>query len=368
MWYGLGLVTGRFPRAWVPAIRVGAAALIALGALSPLLMQYARMSSGAGFDRSVSYAVERSIALADFFQLQNWLLLWRESPLRQRPGYGAAFPGVVVLVLLVASAWWRAPRHLKASLLAVAGVCVILSLGPRLKVFNYPNSALESVPMPGAVLGLIPGIRMPSRLLPCAIIFLAVLAGGGASVLIARRPERRRLVAAMLVVAAALDAYPAPSFANGSVRLLPPLETSDAYSYIASTPDSTAIVELPAADSTGFRLPTQSAYVYGSVGHLRRVVSYNLSVKLPAPDSLQMLAGRLPDESARESLVRHGVGRLIVHRRFLEPDSAAVLFARLEAAGYPALFRGREATVYSLDRLASAGSVAGHAPPGGARR
>ena len=356
VWYPLGLVTGRFERSWAGAARVAVAAALTLGAMVPFLVQYVRVSSMFGFDRSIAYAIERSMGVADFFMLQSWLLLWGKSPIRQRVEYGAAFPGFVVLVLLIASIKWKAPRHLKPTLLVVAAICAILSLGPRLKVFTYPTSYLENVPMPGAILGLIPGIRMPSRMLPCAFIFLGVLAGGGASVLLARRPDWRRLMVPIILLAAAIDAFPAPSFANESWRLRAPLASSDAYAYLAQSADTTAIIELPKADSTGFTLPAKSAYVYGSIGHLRRTVSYNLSVSLPATDSLQAEAERLPDESARASLVAHGVRRLVVHNRFFKADSAEARLARLNSAGYPVLFRGRDATVYALDRASSAGT------------
>lgn len=356
VWYPLGLATGRFERSWAGAARVAAAAALTLGAMLPVAVQYLRVSSMFGFDRSVAYAIERSMGVADFFMLQGWLLLWGQSPLASRTDYGAAFPGFVVLVLLIASFRWKAPRHLKLSLLVVAAICAILSLGPRLKVFNYPTSYLEHVPMPGAILGFIPGIRMPSRMLPCAFIFLGVLAGGGASVLLARWPDWRRVAVPVLLLAAALDAFPAPSFASESWRLRAPLASSDAYAYLAQAADTSAIVELPKADSTGFKLPAKSAYVYGSVGHLRRTVSYNLSVDLPTADSLQAEADRLPDEAAREALVAHGVRRLVVHNRFFKADSVAPRLARLDAAGYPVLFRGRDATVYSLERASGAGT------------
>jgi len=356
LWYPLGLVTGRFERSWAGAARVAAAAALTLGAMAPLALQYIRVSSTFGFDRSLAYAIERSMGVADFFMIQSWLLVWAKTPLANRTNYGAAFPGFVVLGLLVASIRWKAPRHLKLSLLVVAAICAILSLGPRLKVFNYPTSFLENVPMPGAILGFIPGIRMPSRMLPCAFIFLGVLAGGGASVLLTRWSEWRRFAVPMLLVAAALDVFPAPSFATESWRLAAPLASSDAYAYLAQAPDTSAIVELPKADSTGFTLPAKSAYVYGSVGHLRRTVSYNLSVSLPAPDSLQAEAERLPDESARALLVARGVRRLVVHNRFFKADSVAPRLSRLDAAGYPVLFRGRDGTVYSLERASGAGT------------
>jgi hypothetical protein len=356
VWYPLGLATRRFERSWAGAARIGVAAALTLGTMLPFAVQYVRVSSMFGFDRSLAFAIERSMGIADFFMLQSWLLLWGKSPLANRINYGAAFPGLVVLVLLVASIRWKAPRHLRLSLLAVAALCAILSLGPRLKVFNYPTSFLENVPMPGAILGVIPGIRMPSRFLPCAFIFVAVLAGGGASGLLAWRPEWRRVTVPVLLLAAALDAFPAPSFAAESWRLRAPLASSDAYAYLAQSPDTSAVVELPKADSTGFTLPAKSAYVYGSIGHLRRTVSYNLSVNLPATDSLQAEAERLPDESARALLVARGVRRLVVHNRFFKADSAAARLARLNSAGYPVLFRGRDATVYSLDRASSGGT------------
>jgi len=356
VWYPLGLVTGRFERSWAGAARVAAAAALTLGAMAPLALQYVRVSSTFGFDRSLAYAIERSMDVADFFMIQSWLLVWAKTPLANRTNYGAAFPGFVVLLMLVASIRWKAPRHLKLSLAVVAAICAILSLGPRLKVFNYPTSFLENVPMPGAILGFIPGIRMPSRMLPCAFIFLGVLAGGGASVLLARWSEWRRLAVPILLLAAALDVFPAPSFASESWRLSAPLASSDAYAYLAQAPDTSAIVELPKADSTGFTLPAKSAYVYGSIGHLRRTVSYNLSVNLPGPDSLQVQAERLPDESARALLVARGVRRLVVHNRFFKADSVGPRLSRLDAAGYPVLFRGRDATVYSLERASGAGT------------
>jgi hypothetical protein len=355
LWYALGLATKRFEWSSRAIGRLAVAAGVTAVVLSPIIVQHARTSSMYGFDRSLEYAIERSMNVVDFFQMQRWLLVWRDTPLEQRYGYGAAFPGFVVLALVAASRRWRGQPWVKTILLAAFCVCAILSLGPRLKIFNYPTSYAVNVPLPGAMLSWIPGMRMPSRMLPVGLLFLSVLAGAGASVLMARRREWRGGIMAAVLALAALDAYPSPSFSTASVRLASPLASSDAYSYLANNPSTEAIVELPRADSTGFAMPVKSAYVYGSAGHMQRTVAYNLSVPLHAADSLQTLAGRLPEESARRQLVERGVARLVVHRRFSRADSAAALLARLDAAGYTALFRGRDATVYSLERVAAPG-------------
>jgi hypothetical protein len=348
-WYVVGLVTGWFPRSFRGATRVAAAAAMAVVVLLPFIVTYVRMSSSFGYDRSIQYAIERSAQLSAFLYVPRWLLLWGDSRLHERPGSGAGFPGLVLLLLLLASIRWNAPAPRKRSILALAVFCAVLSLGPRLKVFNYPTSFLINVPMPGSLLGFIPGIRAPSRLLPCAFVFLSVLAGGGAAAVLARWPRKQRLFLSALLVLAALDVYPAPWFASASRRLPPPLATSAAYAYVAASSDSTPLVEWPAADSTGFALPAKAYYVYGSIGHLHRVVSYSLSLELPAADSLQSQADQLPGESARQALVARGIHRLILHRRFASTDSVASRVARLDNSGFRALFRGRDAIVYSLE-------------------
>lgn len=350
LWSALAVVTGRFTGFRHALGRLGVAVVLTALVLLPIALKYLQIRSTFGFNDSIGYAVDHSLGVADFFQVQRWLLLWHPTPLAARPGYSGVFPGFAFVALLLASWWWRPPSRVRAMLLAAAVVCALLSLGPRLKLFNYPTSIFGGIPMPGIVLGWIPGIRMPLRMLPCAFVFLSVLAGGGASAILARASRFRPAILAGMVLIALLDAFPAPSFIRNSVRLPPPLGISDAYVYLSRTPATQAVVELPARDSTGMTFPVQSRYVYGSVGHLQRVVSYNLSVTLPAADSLQLAAERLPDERARTFMVERGVGRLVVHRSLARAQYADRLTASLDSAGYRAAFRGTEAAVYWLDR------------------
>ena len=94
-------------------------------------------------------------------------------------------------------------------------------------------------------------------------------------------------------------------------------------------------------------------YTYGSAGHLRRVVAYHGSVRLPAVDRLQKAAGQLPDVEAHNLLRASGVTRLVVHRGLMRSEVATRLVADLEGAGYRKLHASVQSVVFALDSPAS---------------
>jgi hypothetical protein len=128
------------------------------------------------------------------------------------------------------------------------------------------------------------------------------------------------------------------------------MSLSDAYPYLASEADHGGVVELPTADRSGWRTPFSTRYIYASAGHLRRVVALHGSVTPPVTDSLLRAANALPDSLSMKILSDHGVSRVVVHRKLMQPDLADKLVNELKSAGYTILFAGEEGVIFGTAR------------------
>lgn len=333
------------------------AMLVSVAVLSPVLLPYVRFTREFPLQHNRGTLSSLSIALGDLVRIPDWVVVWSGTPLAEASNFAAAFPGLMVLLLVTCGLLLRAEQHAvpdrRGMLALMCLAAVLLAFGPVLQIDQGRNVRLAgiSVPMPGIIFMAISAIRFPMRILLYAYLFGSVLAGLGATALELRVPARvRAVLISVLVLAIAVEFWPYPRVAAGSVTLPPPLELSEAYPFLADESDRGAVVELPGADNTGYRTPVMSRYSLGSAGHLRRIVGYNGSVPLPAADRLQYAAGRLPDERARGILTTAGVTRLVVHRDLMAPGQAEQLIGRLNAAGYRAVFQGTDATVFALER------------------
>jgi hypothetical protein len=132
------------------------------------------------------------------------------------------------------------------------------------------------------------------------------------------------------------------------------MSLSDAYPFLAAERDRGGIVELPISDRSGWRTPFSTRYVYASSGHLRRVVALHGSVTPPVTDTLIKSAIAAPDSAAMRTLASHNVTRLVLHLPLMTGAKGRWLADRLEKAGYPVIFAGREAVVFGTERTPSA--------------
>ncbi|MGH8245409.1 MAG: hypothetical protein ACREUU_03145, partial [Gammaproteobacteria bacterium] len=304
----------RYRFAWRAVGGLVATSLLSVLALAPIILPYVRFARANGLEHSRATLATFSVTLSDLVRIPDWVRVWSGTPLADSANFAAAFPGLVTLLLvgcgIVLSSGPRESRNHRTLLGALCLAAALLALGPVLQVDQGRRVRIAgtSVPMPGIVFTPISAIRVPMRIMLYTYLFGTVLGGLGATALADKvpAPTRRMLIPALLI-AAAVEVWPQPWVAARSIELPPPLALSDAYPFLAAEGDRGAAVELPGADGNGYRTPVMARYTYGSAGHLRRIVAYNGSVRLPAVDRLQDAAGRLPDERARATLVAAGV-------------------------------------------------------------
>ena len=340
-------------RAW-PSPRVivglGASAVAVLVLLAPTLLPYVRFARTHGYHYPLETYTAHSSFVLGYLRVPTWLALWGRTRLALNTPYKGVFPGVVAAVLAILGLRARRSANgvpvLTVALLGAA--CAVLALGPVLKVFTYPMRN-GTVLLPGMLLTYVPGLRMPERLNSCLLMFLAILVGAGVD-WVSRNVNTRWRLATVGLVATALVAenWPAPRLASASVSVPAPLALSSAYQWLHDAAPAGASVELPTADSTGFRNLQMSRYTYGAVGHERPVVSLYGAHWLPELDSLQAAAESLPATEARTFLLRHGVARVIVHREPWVGDRLQPNIQAMRDAGFPVQHDGSDAVVFGI--------------------
>jgi hypothetical protein len=335
LWVVAGHVVNLRPISWHSAGRVLVLAILCAALLSPILIRYVQFHREHGLVQSITAMSRGSASALIFFEPSSMSFVWSKLPSKS----GGAFPGVLISALL-ALGIWKAPlgRKCKGRLLLVGMVLLILAFGPYLKLGETPvHLGGHPVVMPGILLGLLPGVRVPWRLLLPAILFFSLVCGTGVTALLSRFGTKAFGIA---VVGLLLELYPAPSLARRAVELPPPLSIAQAYQHLSACPVS---VELPVPEPTAGAHEVLSRYVYGASGHLHRVVSYYASIWPPEVWSLQREAARLPDERSRESLVRAGINCVILHKT-PQYDYEGRL-ASFRQAGYSVAFSDSESAI-----------------------
>ena len=337
----------------IALLACGMVAGLAIGA--PVALHYVRFHGAQSLSHPVEELVRYSNSLAAFVGAPAWQSIWSNTSV-SRHAVGIPSLPSLVLVLLALVYLWRIRRDMErrriaAVFLTLILVAAALSLGPSLKILgDYPSTRASWIPLPGRLLVAVSALRHPHRLLLFAYAFLALLAGLGTTVLTEKLPKQRRRLFALLVLSLLLLEFrPRASFAGDSVRVAEPLLISDAYPFLAKESDRGAVVEWPWAHQNGSRDGSAiSRYVYGSAGHLRRIVVYRKTVALPAADSFQTAADALPDDGRRSTLWAAGVTRLVIHRRGPRGAEGERRIIALRNASYIVLHDGAESTVFSL--------------------
>jgi uncharacterized protein YqgC (DUF456 family) len=336
-----------------------ATGLFSVAVLMPLIAHYLSFNAQFGYFHDIQTLANFSLELTAPLRVPSWLSAWSWSPLvrqvnwRSSLSYTPAFPGVIALLLaLYAISRGRATRESRAViwlLVSVIAICYLLALGPLLRPINsnVPSFAWK-LPMPGRIWMFVPGIRWPMRIFFISWLGGAVLAGLGLTFLLDRvGPRRRTMIAAGIILLLAIELRPASSLAGESAGApANPMSLSDAYPFLAVERDRGGVIELPVSDPSGWRTPYSTHYIYADAGHSRRIVALHGSVTPPVVDTLLRAAGELPSAAAMTLLADHGVTRVVIHRSLMPHDSGAALIDDLTRAGYPAVFAGREATVF----------------------
>lgn len=354
--YGaLSWVLGRAAFSWRTAGGLICAGAAATMVSVPLLRHYIRFNSEHGFHHPVEILTRFSLELIALVKVPAWVAVWSQTWLARDARETAAFPGIVVLVLVGAFIARRSHRSAQEErvglLLAIlVAVAVAFALGPVLKLRgDYPSRIAQWVPLPGRIFTVVSAIRWPVRTMLYAYLFGSVLAGLGLSDLLRRFTRSRRWLAGSLVLAVLiLEYHPSSTYARRSFPMGAPLALSGAYRVLASEADRGAVAELPLADSTGYKTPMRTRYTYASAGHLRRVLAFHGSVRVAAIDSLEAIAARLPDARALQLLTRQGVTRLVVHRQLMAAAEGQRLIRALRDSAYPVLYEGQDAVLVAL--------------------
>jgi hypothetical protein len=334
--------------------------------LMPVISHYVQFSRAVGYHHSAQTLASFSMEAAALLRVPDWLALWSWSPsvrvstFASALTFTSAFPGLVAVFLagyaIVRGARDTTQRKSIVVLGSLVVVCYLLALGPLLKPINLNLApGARWLPMPGKIWLLIPGVRWPMRIFFFSLLGGAVLSGLGLSFLRQKlSPQRARAAVVLALGLIVLESWPRRWFAGKSQTAGDPMSLSDAYPFLAAERDRGGIVELPISDRSGWRTPFSTRYVYASSGHLRRVVALHGSVTPPVTDTLIKSAIAAPDSAAMRTLASHNVTRLVLHLPLMTGAKGRWLADRLEKAGYPVIFAGREAVVFGTERTPSA--------------
>lgn len=192
-------------------------------------------------------------------------------------GERMAFPGYTVWVLALAGLAFE--RKGRSGLwAALAGIFIVLSLGPYLHVLGHTGQHFEylstrfSVPLPYALLHFVPvlnWVRVPGRFSIMGALALDVLA----AIALARLADRTRLtwLAPVIAVSLVLVEFLPPPSITFDTRI------PDPYLAIAADPSPGAVLEIPLEWRTGLGgagdTRSDTLYMYYATVHRRPVVS-----------------------------------------------------------------------------------------------
>lgn len=351
----------RYPLDLRRAGLIAASGVASAIALLPVVVHYVRFARAQGpYSHSAHVVTALSMELAGVIRVPKWQALWSTAEFAPNSNsatsvtWTTGFPGILVVGLTV---YWlirvsnrRESRTVAALLLGTAIACFLLALGPALKIHGVlPSPSLSLLPMPGRIWLVLSAIRWPLRMYFFTLLMISVIASLGVTSLAnGLVPSRRWLVTIILLALIGFEYRPLDAFAQRSVPVPAPLAMSDAYPFLASEQDRGAIAEMPTADAKAGLAPMVSRYIYGSLGHLRRVVGSHGSIIPKVTDTLDAAIEKLPDRTAQDVLAGHGVTRLVIHKSMFRADTLSKLIAAMRRAGVPVLFEGREGVVYSL--------------------
>lgn len=335
LWRGQGAAISVQGRHVLIAAAVGVCTVLAA---LPGVLPYLEFAVDHGYVVQPEKFAENSVALLSFLQVPRWLALWGDGALLPRVAGGGSFPGLVLTALLVAnltaSPGDRSQDGAPDLLLGVLAVaCFVLSLGPYLKIYNYPTEYLGGrIPLPGRIF-LLPGVRIPSRWLGCSLVFLAPLAGRGFDRLTDGSSSWRGPAACAVVCVFVAESWISPSVVRSAESVPQVMEDTPVYSHVVL--QGGPIVELPVAASSGPMHWAQAYYSYAASWHGQRTVSYHASVRPAVLDTLVAAARRLPSPESRRVLADHGVAQLVLHGRFMRNGVLDSTVRELQGSGYP---------------------------------
>lgn len=273
--------------------------------------------------------------------------LGEHSPLLPAPPKSeenVAYPGILILALAVLAACTsKAPR--KGLWVALAAVFGVLSLGPFLQVDGHSGSLFHylgahfSLPLPYFLLHFVPvvnGVRVAARFSVVAMLALDVLA----ALALARFGRRWRTAGTLVLALTLFDFLPL-----GPLQFMP-TAIPPAYAAVAADSDRGAVLELPLQWRDAFTIVGDSSperndslFMYFATRHGKPTVGGYLA-RLPRkrfdrlttePAFRQALALEHepgytdPPTFGAADLRRLGIGFVVYHRDYPEPDALAYI-------------------------------------------
>ncbi|HLG51408.1 MAG TPA: hypothetical protein VKY56_07210, partial [Chloroflexota bacterium] len=241
------------------APRLAGAGIIALAVLLPFSWPYFRVEREFGLSRTLDDAIGGSATPRSYLTVPptSWLYGRVDLPILQHfPTDETLFPGLVPALLALVGLLAGQQRRWTAFFCALALFGVIMSFGPRFRLWTDRQPGL---PLPYLLFyTFVPGfrsIRVVGRIGVIATLGLAGLAATGAAALLARAPARWRgwvsLGLALLVGGETL-AIPVRMTPVETPAAIPPV-----YRWLASLPDTAPVLELPTIEARWLDRPSE---------------------------------------------------------------------------------------------------------------
>lgn len=288
---------------------VGIAAAVVL--LLPMLWQYLAVSREWGLARSLGDAAASSATWRDYLATAGRLhyALW-SAPFTS---VSALFPGITVVALALAAAAAPRDQHGRRRMLwAIAGLGVVMSIGPRLPLYTW---LYDVVP-------LLQATRVTSRWGGLALSALAALAGLGLAAWRGRlHPRARTIVGAVALALVTLEAWRAP------IAYTPTPAVPAVYAWIARL-DHAVLLELPLFPANQFNL--NAPYLLAQTTHFQPIVAGYSGVVTPAYTERLAALAPFPDDRSRAVLNDLGITHVVIDVGRLTPAVGAEALASLD--------------------------------------
>ena len=350
-----GLASG--PASFADRLRMvralAVAALIILGFVGVVAVAYLSVRHQYGFIRPYDDWTMFSADVRSYFSVPSSVHLWSAwlngdlAPERQ------LFPGLAVLLLVVAAFWPDGARRRPVTILyaALGAAAFVLSLGPEPSAWSHRLLPTGPFVWLTRIVPGMDGLRAPARISVLVLLSLSVLAAFGAARLLARLPQRRRMVVtialgvalfaegwAVPVRMAAFDAHNRPG-------------DRGAYRWLAQQPAGAAI-ELPILE---WSIAPTLTYQYATLSHGHRIVNGYSGYGTPLQQFLGGASSPLNDldriDEALDLLRAVGVRYVLVHPRdYADPTVGAETLAAIGARPDKAtsVFRSDDVAAFTL--------------------
>jgi hypothetical protein len=295
---------------WRSLVAFGAACALGLGIAAPVLIPYVRLAQ-AGHIRPIEVVAQFSATPAGYLSSTSRVHAAWSAPFFTNDvdvffaGF-AAF-GLALAGLIQTIAGTATERRRGVTLVALAVVGVVLSLGPSTAFYRW---LYEWCPP-------LKGLRASARFGFAYLTVVALAAGLGASWIVGRfrSPRAARLILAALLAVASVESW------QGPTRTTPFDRVPAIYRLVAGFPDPVLLVEVPFYPAEA--VFENGEYVLNATGHWRPVMNGYSGL---TPESYRRRASAFwffPEDWAIDAMRREGATHLMVHLERFTPSERA---------------------------------------------